>query len=795
MSIQKRRLATFLTIILSLSFIFKVNASEGNKNITKIANVVYFIKFSDSKSNFMDGKFEDVKDIFQGEKNISLTNYIKTISYNQMNVHNYYPQEVNNNINLYTMSNNRSYYNKYNEYEMIEEVLKNVSVNPNYNVDMNDDGYVDNVIFVFDGKVTEKDDVLWSHKSNYNGNITINNKMVNNYNIHNSYSLIESSVSGREGVLAHEFLHSVGYPDLYRAAADGAPVGRWDIMSSVSVFLQYPLAYTRSAISNWFTIDTITESGSYKLKPSSSAKGDRAFILKTPMSDKEFFVIEYRKQGSQYKWELDSKIPGSGLIIYRVNTEERSNYVGDKDYIYIFRPGETKEGGGKGNLSEAFLSQQFGRTSYGSDDFNKTIADNAITYSTGRNSGIVIENVSEAGEEISFDIKFTDTSVLGIWDIVGNEVISNKADSNIAMDVSSNKIYTVYNDGDSNRKMKSKMFDGTKWIDLSEGGIQQAGSDPKIKLYNGIPYVLYHDNKYRSVVMKFEDNRWEVVGVLTNKISQYSDIIATENGLYVAYTDSGTNILKVSKLNLNTNKFELVGDIVHKGYITHPSIAENNGVLYISYNDFFDNNRVYVKKYEDNKWNNIDGLNLRSSYTTMKLYGERLYIGVLPVFGKSDSEVYSYQDGVWNKVGESIAGNGISDLKIDINKGTPYVAYVDNLNKEVIVKYYDGYQWVKEGESVSDEGVSKINFSIKSGKAYLATNGYNSRNFLVKSKQLSTGILEDINGDGKIDLLDLYELAEKYNISAGDDKYKEELDINKDGIIDIYDIVIIANKI
>ena len=795
MKIQKKKIALFLSIILCFNFIFKVNAAMQNKTIEHIANVIYFIDFKDSQGNFMDGKLDDVKDMFNGEKNISLTNYIKTISYNQMNVHNYFPQESNGKIVPYRLSQDRSYYNKYNELEMISEILRSVPVSSDYNIDMNNDGYVDNAIFIFNGKPDGENDFLWSHKASYNGGTMVNGKKVDDYNLHSSYNLIDSSVSGREGVLAHEFLHSIGYPDLYRASSDGAPVGRWDIMASTSVFLQYPLAYTRSVISNWFTIDTITESGSYKLKPSSSVEGDKAFILKTPMSDKEFFVIEYRKQGNPHKWELDSKIPGSGLIIYRVNTEEHSNYVGEKDYIYIFRPGETKEGAGKGNLSNAFLSKESGRTSYGSDDFTKKVGDNAITYSTGQNSGIVIENVSEAGSEISFDIRFTDTSTLGIWDTVGNKVVSDKSDGNIAMDVVSNKVYTVYNEGERNKKLKAKMFDGTKWINLSESVLDQKGNDPKIKVYNDVPYILYHDEKYRSVVMRFKNGNWERVDTLTSGISQYSDMIVTNDGLYVAFTDSGTDVLKVSKLNFNNNKFEQIGENVHRGYIVNPSLTESNGKLYVSYNDFFNNSKVYVKKYENNKWTDIDGLNLKSSYTTIKAYGDKVYLGIVPTLDNNASELYFYNGEVWSKVGDDIAGKEVSDLKVDVNKGIPYVAYIDNINGGVVVKYFNGHEWVKEGESVSDEKISKINFKISSGKAYLAINAYNSQSFFVKSKNLDATNLEDVNGDGKIDILDLYMVADQYNLKSSDDGYKEELDINNDGIVDIYDIVKVANKV
>ena len=51
---------------------------------------------------------------------------------------------------------------------------------------MNNDGYVDNVIFIFGAKKGEDGDVLWAHKANHNGATEVNGKKVNNYNIHNS---------------------------------------------------------------------------------------------------------------------------------------------------------------------------------------------------------------------------------------------------------------------------------------------------------------------------------------------------------------------------------------------------------------------------------------------------------------------------------------------------------------------------------------------------------------------------------------------------------------------------------
>ena len=118
-----------------------------------------------------------------------------------------------------------------------------------------------------------------------------------------------------------------------------------------------------------------------------------------------------------------------------------------------------------------------GRTTYGSSDFSKKISDKAITYSNGQNSGIVIENVSNAGEEITFDVKFTDTSNLDIWDVVGNKEVSNRTNNDIDMDVVGDKVYTVYNE---DNKLKAKMFDGSNWVSLGDSIINNKGNNQQL---------------------------------------------------------------------------------------------------------------------------------------------------------------------------------------------------------------------------------------------------------------------------------------------------------------------------
>jgi hypothetical protein len=56
-------------------------------------------------------------------------------------------------------------------------------------------------------------------------------------------------------------------------------------------------------------------------------------------------------------------------------------------------------------------------------------------------------------------------------------------------------------------------------------------------------------------------------------------------------------------------------------------------------------------------------------------------------------------------------------------------------------------------------------------------------------------IIEDINKDGKINILDINELSKYYNIKKDNLGWIAEYDMNGDGVIDIFDLVIVSKKI
>ena len=184
-----------------------------------------------------------------------------------------------------------------------------------------------------------------SHKSEYGGTeegmLRITGRSIQCYFYRSTRS---QATSTAYSLVSHEFLHTLGAPDLYRTTGDdGIPVGIWDQMAQVPRIAQYPLAYIRSQM-GWMDIQEVTESGDYTLEPASAKAGDRAYILKTSMSESEYFVIEYRQKKQQEK-EYDNFLPvEKGLIVYRVNeaVENHTNKAG-KNYIYVYRPGTSED--------------------------------------------------------------------------------------------------------------------------------------------------------------------------------------------------------------------------------------------------------------------------------------------------------------------------------------------------------------------------------------------------------------------------------------------------------------------
>lgn len=375
----------------------------------EINNLVVYIRFSDQNEFIIDTTlYLDMFNKDEPDYN-SMHNYFEMVSYGTLSLTSTaYPIPPTETVISYQDEHPRNYYEPYDannnpdgyigdqraarEFLLLKNAVEYIAdeVPTGLDLDYNNDGNVDNVVFIVKGGPGAWADLLWPHRwSLYGEDAFINGKRVWDFNFQLEASLNESGV----GVLCHEMYHSLGAPDLYHYNQDSyTPVGRWDIMEQNMNPPQSMGAYMKHMYGGWIDeIPEITESGYYTLNPLTDPE-NHVFKIASPNHDWQYFVLEYRQQLGTF----ESQIPGSGLLVYRINgaLEGDGNASGPPDEVYVYRPGGTVDVNGA--VNNANFSVEEGRT----EITNET--DPRLFLTNNDFGGIEITEVSSAGETISF---------------------------------------------------------------------------------------------------------------------------------------------------------------------------------------------------------------------------------------------------------------------------------------------------------------------------------------------------------------------------------------------------------
>lgn len=384
------------------------DGTEAKWTASKLNNIVVFIRFND-QSNFVETTAH-YEGMFNTDE-LSLKKYFKWVSRDQLTINTtMYPSSNNANVASYKDSKDRGYYMPYNEVtnpigykggltgtqrnnreqKLLENAVNAIkSEIPNsLNLDLNNDGNVDNIVFIINGGSTAWNSLLWPHAAGLSTReVKINGKRVWTYNI-----MLQSSFN--VPTQCHEMGHTLGAPDLYRYSNKSVtPVGRWGLMANQTTPPQSMLAYTQAKYIGFMDesdIPEITESGWYTLNPVTSSS-KRAYKIRSSDSD-EYFILEYRKRTST---SYESAIPGSGLLIYRINTNAVGNGNGAPDEIYIYRGGGL-DTGTNGSYYQSHFTSDVGRTEIS----NSTSP--SCFLSDMSNGNLHITDVGPAGNSIKF---------------------------------------------------------------------------------------------------------------------------------------------------------------------------------------------------------------------------------------------------------------------------------------------------------------------------------------------------------------------------------------------------------
>ena len=357
----------------------------------QVYNIVIFVRFS-GEDNFTD-PFEDYEEMFNAPENedqISLYQYFYEVSYGQLEItSHFFPIQSGNSIISYQSPYPRSHFTSDTilRSDLLVPAIEYIESQVPLNILPR--SHVDNVCVIVSGNTDNNPNpVIWPHMFTL-GNVTIQGKLVRTYNFH-----VENSLSSKKtGVLAHEFAHSMNFPDLYRAGALNPflPVERWDLMADSDYPPRSVSSYLKMKYGEWITIPTISSSGTYTLHPLTTNQSDNAFRINSPNALNEYFILEYRNNDTGI---IDRTIPGSGILIYRVNEAGGWGNTIPPDELYVYRPYGTLVH--NGIITQAHFSFDEGRTG-----FNRSTEPEPFL-SNGSPGGINITNIGSAGNTISF---------------------------------------------------------------------------------------------------------------------------------------------------------------------------------------------------------------------------------------------------------------------------------------------------------------------------------------------------------------------------------------------------------
>ena len=631
---------------------------------TQVDNLVLMVNFSDDGDNTFQTNFSRYQEMYTGpasEPNRSVSRYISTISDGQVTVNTYFPQVVNNVFQPITIQGSASAYPDAAHGEQFVQQVITAAQNtsglyfPPKLDSMHGGDYIDNLTIIVQVDENNTSGAFGSRKADWGNNQTLlYGWHVGAYNVLPT-SMLRLGTAYDQGyaLASHEFLHTLGAPDLYRTAGEtGDPVGRWwDLMAGPNFTASYPLAYTRREL-GWMEIETLKDSGTYTLWPAERTSGTRAYILKTSRSDSEFFVVEYRKKPEkENRQDYDYYIPESGLIVYRVNNavDYHTNKEGN-NYIYVFRKDTTDPAKAQEDAYKATVGGQY-RGSLGSSDLNAPYTADTIFYSDGSNSGIVINNVvTKEDGSVSFDVEFPVLSADSYW-LPKGESINGLSSPAITGDTTGNSLYLA--------------------------GVVNENGKNQLKIYS----------------LEASDSSWKVMQAAADvgRGSQV-DILSAAGKIYVAYTDASGYlcVLQVSAKN--------VQQIYRSQTAIHPLRMEllyEQDSLWISYAAGNTLELINVRQ-PDSSLPPLTVSGFSISGTKHFFYDNKWYTVYCDYFAQGTDGngcIAVLQNGYWQKLYTMDQLGKASYVDACVAGGKLYLAAVNNSNATTAMLTYDGQQW------------------------------------------------------------------------------------------------------
>lgn len=405
-----RPIAEFLPIHQS-----NVNLNFARTDTFKIP--VIFFQFPDQNATY---PLSDIDNIFNqegyghpGQSNSgSFREFYEEISYNQFS-------PMSTVVGVFTAPHNHDYYghdgaNYGTRVRQLVRAMVDSAETAGFDwsqFDNDGDGDVDGVTLIHSGQGAEQGDGsnIWSHRwSMGNNSVNYDGVQINDYSINPE---IQGNDIVAIGVLAHEFGHILGLPDLYDTDYTSAGAGKLALMASGSWGTSGSSSWSPSAMNAWCKTElgwsnvvelTIEQAG---VSLEQSYTNNLIYRVDNPYDNSEYWLIENRqKRGTDYL------MPSPGMLFWHIDTEKTSGWTPNND--------EPHYGVGL-EQADGLFHLENNNASDGGDPYPGFTNNHAFTHCTTPStisyyfdpSMVAFTNISNPDSIMFFDLSFTDVEI------------------------------------------------------------------------------------------------------------------------------------------------------------------------------------------------------------------------------------------------------------------------------------------------------------------------------------------------------------------------------------------------
>ena len=266
---------------------------------------------------------------------------------------------------------------------------------------------------------------------------------------------------------------------------------------------------------------------------------------------------------------------------------------------------------------------------------NKGLADGALTFSDGSNSGIVIKNVSgSGGSYMTFDVDIPEASDFDMWKDTAYSDTSSDSKDAVMVSCGDNQYLLSYNGAYSGSgSFKLSKYDGSGWTQMGSA-LSTSGLPMAMKLieHNGALYFGYiAPSSPESFTLKSFDlstKTWSSVCTL-NDCGQSFTMDGVGDDIYLAFASNS----KASLYKLNGSSPESPGDCLTElgDYFTglggQPGLCSINGKVCTSIRQASDNLvRVFNYDSENGGFTEVGNDSLIGQNYDMVALDDKIYV-------------------------------------------------------------------------------------------------------------------------------------------------------------------------